>query len=246
MSLFAFEHVTKSYLDGRRSCIVLEDVSFEVDWGAFIGIWGMRRSGKSTLLRLAAGFELPDEGRILFDGHDLTKMSADDRAGLQRSRGIGFVSSDRRPSVSQKAIECVAASLLPDGLNLREARHIARQQLDRMGVLNCAHMLTDRLSIGEALRVSLARALVGEPRLLLVDEPAALPSPSERQELYRLIASLGCSSTLAVLVTSEDVGIVRRARRMMTIGGGTLRTMDKEGEVVSFPRRARASDGRSG
>lgn len=245
MSLFAFEHVTKGYPDGRRPRTVLEDVSFEVDAGDFVGIWGMRRSGKSTLLRLAAGLELPDEGRILFDGQDLTELSGDDRAELLRARGIGFASSDWRPSVSQTATEYVAVSLLADALSLREARHIARQQLDRMGVLNRAHMLTDRLSLGEAVRVNLAQALVSEPRLLLVDEPAVLPSPSERQEFYGLLTSLGRSSTPAVLVASEDIGIVRRARRMMTIGGGTLRSMDKEGEVVSFPH-GRASDGRSG
>ncbi len=246
MSLFAFEHVTKGYPEGRRSRAVLEDVSFEVDADDFVGIWGMRRSGKSTLLRLAAGLELPDEGRILFDGQDLTELSGDGRVELLRAGGIGFVSSDWRPSVSQTATEYVAMSLLADSLSLREARREARQQLERMGALNCAHILTDRLSLGEALRVSLAHALVSEPRLLLVDEPAVLPSPSERQELYGLLTSLGRSSTLAVLIASEDVAILRRARRMMTIGGGTLRSMDKEGEVVSFPRGARTSDGRSG
>jgi ABC-type ATPase involved in cell division len=245
MSLFAFEHVTKRYPDGRRPLTVLDDVSFEVDAGDFVGVWGMRRSGKSTLLRLAAGIELPDEGRILFDDQDVTGLSGDARAELLRAHGIGFVSSDWRPSVSQTAIEYVAVSLLADSLSLGRARHVARQQLERMGVLNCAHMFTDRLSLGEALRVSLAQALVREPRLLLVDEPAVLPSPSERHELYGLLTSLGRSSAPAVLVASEDVGIVRRARRMMTIGAGTLRSMDKEGEVVSFPR-GRVSDGRSG
>jgi predicted ABC-type transport system involved in lysophospholipase L1 biosynthesis ATPase subunit len=245
MSLFAFEHVTKGYLDGRRSRNILEDASFEVDAGDFVGIWGVRRSGKSTLLRLAAGLELPDTGRILFEGQDLTELSGDKRAEVLRSQGIGFVFSDWRPSVSQKAIEYVATSLLSDGLSLREARHVSRQQLDRVGILSCAHMPTDRLSIGEAMRMSLAQALAREPRLLLIDEPAVVPSPSERQELYVLIASLGRSSTPAVVVASEDLGIVRRARRMMTIGEGTLRSMDKEGEVVPFPRE-RASDGRPG
>lgn len=245
MSLFAFEHVTKGHMDGRQSRTILEDVSFEVDVGDFVGIWGMRRSGKSTLLRLAAGLELPAEGRILFDDQDVTELSGDRRTELLRFQGIGFVSSNWRPSVSQKAIEYVAASLLADGMSLREARHVAAQQLDRVGILNCAHMLTDRLSTGEALRVGLAQALAGEPKLLLIDEPAVLPSPSEREELYKLITSLGHSSALAVLVASEDVALLRRARRMMTLGGGTLHSMDKEGEVVSFPR-VRSSDGRSG
>jgi predicted ABC-type transport system involved in lysophospholipase L1 biosynthesis ATPase subunit len=245
MSLFAFEHVTKHHWDGRRPIAVLDDVSFEVDTNDFVGIWGRRRSGKSTLLRLAACLELPDEGRILFDGQDLIALSGDARAELLRAHGIGFVTSNWQPRVRQKALDYVALPLLADSLNLRQARAVAREELERMGVLNCAHMLTDRLSLGEALRVGLAAALVHEPRLLLVDEPAVVLSPSERQELYALITSLGRASTPAVVVASEDVGIARRARRMMTLGDGVLRSTDKEGEVVSFPR-GRVSDGRSG
>lgn len=245
MSLLAFEHVTKRRLDGRRELMVLEDVCFEVDVGDYIGLWGMRRSGKSTLLRIAAGFESPDDGRVLFDGEDLTALSGDARAEVLRARGIGLATADWRPSVSQEVIEYVATALLPDLLSLRQGRGIALEHLEWMGVLNCAHMRTDRLSIGEAMRVSLAQALAREPRLLLVDEPAALPSPTERHELYDLLTSLGRSSGLAVLVASEDVGIVRRARRKMTIGSGALRSMDKEGEVVSFPV-GRVADGQTG
>jgi predicted ABC-type transport system involved in lysophospholipase L1 biosynthesis ATPase subunit len=161
MSLFAFEHVTKGYPDGRRLRTVLEDVSFEVDADDFVGLWGMRRSGKSTLLRLAAGFELPDEGRILFDGQDLTELSGDDRAELLRARGIGFVTSDWRPSISHTTIEYVAVSLLADSLSLAQARREARRQLEHVGALSCAHMLTDRLSLGESLRASLAECKIG-------------------------------------------------------------------------------------
>lgn len=93
--------------------------------------------------------------------------------------------------------------------------------------------------------MGLAAAMVFEPRLLLIDEPAVVLSPSERQELYALIASFGHASTPAVLVASEDIGMVRRARRMMTIDEGVLRSTDKEGEVVAFPRE-RISGGRSG
>jgi predicted ABC-type transport system involved in lysophospholipase L1 biosynthesis ATPase subunit len=245
MSLFAFEHVTKCYWDGRHPFTVLDDVSFEVDGGDFVGIWGMRRSGKSTLLRIAAGMELPDEGRILFDGQDVTLLSGDARAELLRAHGIGFVTSNWKPSVRQKSIEYVAMPLLADSTSLRNARQVAGKELERMGVLNCAHMMTDRLSLGEALRVGLAAALACEPRLLLIDEPAVVLSPSERQELYALIASLGRASKPAVLVASEDMGVVRRARRMMTLGDGVLRSTDKEGEVLPFPR-GRISDRRSG
>ncbi len=241
MSLFAFESVTKSYLDGRRRRKVLDDVSFEVDPGDFVGVWGMRRSGKSTLLRLAAGVELPDSGRILFEGQDLTKLSGDDRAELLRSRGVSFAFPDWRPSLTQTALDFVATSLLADGFNLREAREVAHRQLDRVAVLNCAYTLTDRLSIDEMLRVSLAQALASEPKLLLIDEPAVVPNPIERNEIYGLVTSLGRSSKQAVVVASEDMGIVRRAKRQMTMDReGTLRSLDREAEVLSFPHGRRS------
>lgn len=244
MSLFAFEHVTKRVTDGRRELTVLEDVSFEVDAGDFVGLWGSPRSGKSTLLRIAAGMESPDEGRVLFDGHDLTSLSGNQRAELMRVGGIAHVCAAWRPSFSQEVIEYVGLPLLADSMSLRQARRVAREQLERMGVLNCAHLPTERLSVGELIRVGLAQALAREPRLLLVDEPAVLPSPSERQELYSLLASLGHSSAMALLVASEDIAVIRRARRKMTVGAGSVHSMDKQGQVVSFPLD-RVVDGRS-
>lgn len=245
MAMFAFEHVSRRVTDGRRTVRVLADVCFEVDPGDFVGLWGGRRSGKSMLLRIAAGVEVPDEGRVLLDGEDLTVLSADKRAARLRNRGVVLVSCDWRPSASQEVVDYVAVPLLADSLSLRQARRVACEYLERMGVLGAAHVLTGELSIGEAMRVGLAHALAREPRVLLVDEPAALPSPSERQELYGLLCELGASSEVALLVASEDLGIVRRARRRMTIGSGTLRLMDKEGQVLSFPRE-RVREGRSG
>lgn len=245
MALFAFEHVSRCVADGRRMVRVLDDVCFEVDRGDFVGLWGMRRSGKSMLLRVAAGVEAPDEGRVWLDGVDLAGLSADERAARLRNGGVALVSCDWRPSASQEVVEHVAVPLLAHSLTLRQARRVACEHLERVGVLGVAHVLTDELSIGEAMRVGLAHALAREPRVLLVDEPAALPSPSERQELYGLLCELGASSEVALLVASEDLGIVRRARRKMTIGSGTLRCMDREGQVLSFPQE-RVREGRSG
>lgn len=235
MALFSFEQVTKRVADGRHELAVLEDVSFELDAGDFVGLWGTRRSGKSTLMRIAAGVESPDAGKVLFDSHDLTALSGDRRAELMCAGGIAHVCSEWRPTFGQEVIEYVAVPLLADSMSLRQARRVAREQLERMGVLNCAHLPTERLSISELIRVGLAQALAREPRLLLVDEPAVLPSPSERQELYSLLASLGRDSTMALLVASEDIAIIRRAKRKMTVGAGTVHSMDKEGQVVSFP-----------
>jgi putative ABC transport system ATP-binding protein len=237
MSLLALEGVSKRYLDGRREIAVLDDVSLEIDAGDFVGIWGMRRSGKSTLLRVAYGEELPDTGSILFDGDEVTTMSLNRRAHLHRHGGIGSLSSDWRPARNKPVVEHVALPLLSDGMSLLQARSPAWRALERVGIAGCAHMPADRLSNSERIRVGLAQALVREPRVLLVDEPAVLLRPSEGVQLYDLLHSLGRDLSLAIVIASEDIAPIRKARRMFTIDSGRLRAMDEPGTVVQFRDR---------
>jgi predicted ABC-type transport system involved in lysophospholipase L1 biosynthesis ATPase subunit len=245
MSLLSLRHVSKFYPDGPGTVAALKDVSMEVDEGDFVGLRGMRQSGKTTLLRVAAVAELPDEGSVCFDGHDVASMSADARAKLQRRNGIGLVSTDWRPGRNKPAIEHVALPLLSDGLSLREAKEPAHLALDRMGVSRCAYTPTNRLSRVERVRVGLARAFVHKPRLLLVDDPAVLLSPSEGVELYELLASLGGDPQLAIVVASEELQPIRRASRHMSIDQGKLRSMDQSGTVVPFPDQRTSGRARS-
>jgi putative ABC transport system ATP-binding protein len=237
MSLLALDGVSKRYVDGRREIAVLDDVSVEIDAGDFVGIWGVRRSGKSTLLRVASGEEMPDAGSIRFDGEEITRMSPNRRSRLHRHGGIGIMSSDWRPARNKPAVEHVALPLLSDGMSLHQARAPAWRALERADIAGCAHVPADRLSNSERIRVGLAQALVREPRVLLVDEPAVLLRPSEGAALYELLQSLGRDRDLAIVVTSEDVAPIRTARRMFTIDSGRLRAMDEPGTVVELRDR---------
>ena len=178
----------KRYPDGRREITVLDDVSLEVDEGDFVGIWGVRRSGKSTLLQIASGKEPPDEGAVRFDGNDVTRMSPDRRAKLLRHGGIGLLSVDWSPERNKPVIEHVALPLLSDGMSLREAREPAWRALELVGIASCAYMPADRVSHGERVRVALAQTLVHGPRLLLVDEPAVPLKPERRSRALRAAA----------------------------------------------------------
>ena len=237
MTLLSLTQVTKRYGDGRRDVAVLDRICMEVTAGDFVGVWGPRRSGKKTLLRVAAGIESPSGGAVCFDGHVLTQMGAGERARLLRTHGIAHVSGDWRPQLNQPTIDSVAISLLGDRVSLREARPLARRALDRVGAGGCADVWTGRLSQGERIRVGLARALVREPRLLLVDEPAVSPSPIECEELYELLRSLARDGELAIVIASEDLNALEGTRRNMSISNGVLRSMDSDGVVVSFPNR---------
>jgi ABC-type cobalamin/Fe3+-siderophores transport system ATPase subunit len=233
--LLSLTQVTKRYVEGRREIVVLDGVSLEIDASDFVGIWGPKRSGKSTLLRVMAGMERPDSGDMRFDGKPLSAMSARQRARLLRSDGIALVSSDWRTQIVRPVVELVATARASDGTPMSEARARARNALARAGVAECADVWVDQLTLGERLRVCLAMALVREPRLLLIDEPAVLPSPLESDELNRLLRSLGQESDLAVVIASENLAPIAGARRVMAVSGGEVRAMEQSGVVVPFP-----------
>lgn len=243
MALLSFERVSKRYLDlGLHEQVVLDDVSLEIEPGASVGVWGPRRSGKSTLLRIAAGIELPDAGSVRFGDRDITRLSDRERARLVRTE-IGLAPSSWRETRNVRVVEHVALPLLSGGASMREASVRARGALERVGATSRADAPIFELSPGERTRVAIARALVRDPALMLVDEPALTPSPTERDELYALLRSLVGERSLAVVVASEDLAAIRSARHAMTISDGKVRSSQRVGRVVPFPE-GRAQRGR--
>jgi ABC-type lipoprotein export system ATPase subunit len=246
-ALVCFEQVNKAYPDGRWQISVLERASFAIHRGEHVGIRGPRRSGKSTLLRLAAGIELPDAGRIVFEGQDVSQMSALRRERLLRG-AIGMVASnDWRPARGERVVDLVALPLVSDGATLHEARRRARRKLNWVGATDYADDFAGALAVGERMRVMLARALVREPRLLLVDEPAVVPSSEERTELYALLRAGASEHGATLVVASEDSEATRGTDVLMSIGRGELlQTGAEPGIVVPFPARPPGGLERSG
>ncbi len=247
MTLLALTDVTRRVQDGVREVVVLDGVSVEVEQGDVVGIYGERRAGKSTLLRVMAGIESPEEGSVCFEGKDLGKLSVNARARVWRRQGVALVRCDWRPLLSdQPVLEYVALPLTAGGITLAEAEVIARPVLDRVGALAWAHLMTDRLSLNERIRVELAQAMVREPHLLLVDEPAVLIDAGASRELYALLRSLAKESRMALVIASEDTTPLLGVDRVMTISDGQIRTTDSRKRVVAFPdRRSRSSGSRA-
>ncbi|HST54561.1 MAG TPA: ATP-binding cassette domain-containing protein [Solirubrobacteraceae bacterium] len=236
-TLLSFSHVSKRYPDGRREIVVLDDVSFEIEEEGFVGLWGGRRAGKSTLLRMVAGIELPDAGTVRFLGRDVARMALTERERMLRG-GVGLMSTgDWHPSQKERVVDHVALPLVSDGATLHEARKKARRVLHRVEMDSRADDFAITLSLAERTRVMLARALVHEPRVLLVDEPAAMPSLSERDELYALLQSVAREQCATLMVASEEMAPLRGAGVVMTIGDGELCSTEESGTVVPFPQR---------
>ncbi len=245
-SLLSFENVSKCYPDGGREIVVLDGVSFEIHAGVFVGIFGMRRSGKSTLLRLAAGIEAPSGGMVRFGGRDLASMSAVERERLLR-RGIACVSpQDWSPGSTERVIDLVALSVGSDGPALRDARHRARRVLARVGMTSCADELARSLSLGDRARVVLAQALIREPSVLLVDEPAVIPSLSERDQFCGLLRSVADEQNATLVVASEEMAPLHGAGMLLSIGDGELCSTEERATVVALPRRHAGGAERSG
>lgn len=235
--LLTFEEVTSRRPDGHRQIVVLKDASFTIEQGMFAGIYGPRRSGKSTLLRLAAGIERPDSGLIRIDGVDTARMSAIERERLLR-HDVGLVGiDDWHPKPRETVLDYVALALGNEGATLREARHGARRALKRIGLGEGADELATKLSLGERLRAMLARALVREPRLLLVDEPAAIPRISDREDLMTSLRNAAAEIGATLVVASEEMKLLHGAEMTISIGGGgeIIITTPRKGTVLQFP-----------
>ena len=237
MPLLEVTDLCKRYPDGSRELVVLDDASFEIFEDDFVGLWGLRRAGKSTLLRILAGLEAPDSGSVRFDDIELAELAPDARVRLLRNQlalaSFGWTTHRNRSVCEHVALAACADSRMTG----RSARVLARRALHRLSVVECAERPLDRLSLDEQIRVELARAIVRGPRLLLIDDPPVLQSPTENTELHKLLRSLGDEPGRAVLLSACDTGPIQHTQRMMALGRGRLRTMDVPGTVLPFPDR---------
>jgi predicted ABC-type transport system involved in lysophospholipase L1 biosynthesis ATPase subunit len=216
MSLLELEHVSKRYGRGPGERVALHDVSLRIDAGELVTVWGMRRSGRSTLLRVAAGVENPDEGLVRFAGQDLA-----DRGAVVRAGGIGYCYTSFRPSEGKVVLDQILVSLLTRGESPARARSRARAALERAGVAQCATREPDELDGAEAARAVIARAIAGEPRLLVIDEPTKGVDQLERDAILLLLRSLADDGIAVLSSTATTTGFLG-ADRGLTIGDGEL------------------------
>jgi ABC-type glutathione transport system ATPase component len=245
--LLSFLNVSKQYLDGSHEKVVLDGVSLEIDNGVSVGVYGARRAGKSTLLRLAAGIALPDSGTVSFNGKDVARMTGSERSRLLRGE-IAFMSAgDWRANPGERVVDHVATSLGSEGVTMREARRRALHVLDlvELGAAG-AEELTASLSLTERTRMMLARALAREPRLLVLDEPALMSNLGDRDSFHTLLLSVARERGMALLMASEELDALHGVGVLISIAGGELVSTEQRGTVVRFPKRRLAGSERSG
>jgi molybdate transport system ATP-binding protein len=212
------------------------EVELAVATGELVVLLGPNGAGKTTLLRALAGLVSLDQGRVVLDGQVLDDLAAGVHLPTER-RPIGMVFQDYLLFPHLSALENVAFGLRARGVGRAEARRRAAAWLDRVGLAGQAGARPRALSGGQAQRAALARALVGEPRLLLLDEPLAALDVTTRTVLRReLRRHLAAFDGTRLLVTHDPLEAVALADRLVVLEGGRVTQTGSPDQVRSRPR----------
>lgn len=218
--------VFKTYQRGKIPVPVLKQISFSVEEGDYIAIMGPSGSGKTTLMNLIGCLDVPTSGEYLLNGESVAGLSENRMAEI-RNRTLGFVfqNADLLPGLN--ALDNVALPLLYRGIRKKERRRRAAAVLEKVGLKDRIEFRPNQLSGGQCQRAAIARAIVGEPKLLLADEPTgALDSQSGQQvmELFRQLNSEG----ITIIMITHSPEVAAQARKMFLIRDGELRQGGEE------------------
>jgi putative ABC transport system ATP-binding protein len=220
VSFLELRRVSKSYGEGAAEVQAIQDVDLAVDRGTLVAVMGPSGSGKSTLLTIAGSLEEPTSGEVIIDGASLQAMSRNDKARLRR-RTIGYVFQEFNLLAGLTAVENVALPLELDGLPGKKAQAAGMAALDELGLADRATHYPDELSGGERQRVSIARAVVGERRLLLADEPSGALDSTNGEAVMRMILG-ACKQGVAAVVVTHDAQLASWADRVIFIRDGRV------------------------
>ena len=220
------EHLTKEYEGGTQA---LEDVSFEVNSGEFLAVIGLSGSGKSTLLRCINRLIEPTDGRITWNGQDITGASQEDLRRIRRK--IGMVFQHFNLVNRSKVLTNVLAGRLGytnpamSLINRFSGDDLAKAmaQLERVGLSEKAHQRADELSGGQQQRVGVARALMQDPEMVLADEPVASLDPVLAHSIMHYLELINSEDDVTVLCSLHFLDLVHRySSRVVALNDGRL------------------------
>ena len=224
--ILSMEHIYKSYYRGKNEVPVLKDVSFSVERGDYLAVMGPSGSGKTTLMNLIGCLDKPSSGTYLLEGEDIGKRKDNELARI-RNKYIGFVFQSFYLLPKMNAIENVALPLMYAGVPRKERIRRAKEALCMVGLEDRMKFLPNQLSGGQCQRIAIARAMAGNPTLLLADEPTGALDSASGSQVMDLFAQLTESGTTILMITHEQA-IADRAKKIYHILDGNLRTDGQE------------------
>lgn len=203
MKFIQIANLSRIYQKGGIIIPALQNINLEIEEGQFVSIVGKSGSGKSTLLNLIGGLDRATEGKILFNGNDLHKMSRTELA-QHRKKSVGMIFQSFNLIPSRSALENVDLALTFGGVPRNRRKATATALLQKVGLGDRINHLPDELSGGETQRVAIARALANNPKVLLADEPTGNLDSETSAEIMDMLVDLNKNQGITIILVSHD------------------------------------------
>jgi putative ABC transport system ATP-binding protein len=215
--------VRLTYPDGDRRLVALDAVDLQVAAGEFVAVTGPSGSGKSSLLAVAGALTMPERGSVVLESTDVAALDQRGRDRLRRER-IGFVFQQANLLASLNALDQLLLVAHVAGSSRRTAEARAHELLDRVGLADKARKRPAELSGGERQRVGVARALMGQPALLLVDEPTSALDHDRGESVVRLLHDITREQPVATIMVTHDLQHLHLTDRTVEMKDGRVTT----------------------
>lgn len=219
--VLSLRQVSKSYREAQTRREVLAEVDLDIERGEFVAVTGRSGTGKSTLLNLISGIDLPDSGSIVLDGVDLTALGERERT-LHRRHAVGFVFQFFNLIPTLSVAENLMLPLELIGKPRDDAHACVARMLARVDLASRADSFPDRLSGGEQQRVAVARALVHEPKLVLADEPTGNLDVETGRMVLDLLCTMSRDAGKTLIIVTHSAEAAARAGRVLNIDHGHI------------------------
>lgn len=224
--------IYKIYQMGSTEVRANDGISLKIYPGEFVAIVGKSGSGKSTIMNIIGALDVPTEGQYILNGEDVSTLKGDELAEI-RNKTIGFIFQQYNLLARQTLLENVELPLLYAGVPRRKRKELAMAALDRVGIKEKYKNFPNQLSGGQQQRGSIARALVGNPSLILADEPTGALDSKTSREVLDFLKQLNEEGNTIVLIT-HDHSIAEEANRVVSLKDGKV---DFDGDVEEYRRK---------
>lgn len=221
--LIKLENIWKIYQLGEVKVNVLRGISMEITPGSFITIMGASGSGKSTLLHIMGCLDIPTQGKVSFEGEDISELSQNQLAEI-RGQKIGFVFQQFNLIANLNALENVMLPMIFQGAGEKERKERAKTILASFGLEKRFFHRPSELSGGEQQRVAIARALANEPDIILADEPTGNLDSVTGKQILEILTSLHKKEKKTIIVVTHDPNIANYSKEIINI---------KDGQIIS-------------
>ena len=212
--------ITKEYIMGDNKLLALNEVDVSIKEGEFVSIMGSSGSGKSTLMNIIGCLDVPSSGDYFFRDNNISNYNSNMLAEL-RNKDIGFIFQNFNLLPRLNALENVTLPLLYSGKNVKERNKLSIEALENVGLKDRTHHKPNQLSGGQQQRVSIARAIAGNPKLILADEPTGALDSNTSLEIMKILNDLNSNGITIILVTHEK-DIAQYGTRIIKMEDGKI------------------------